>query len=339
MKIILVLVLLVTTVSVNAQAWQKIDLKMDLDVHSHRIFVRAGKTENSKLWLLDNMGSFIVSLDDGATWIRPPAPYAVPNAMGAFFLNETHAWIVGSSPEEQPADARSGSIWSTSDMRDRKFLAVLTMFGKGSLHDAYFFDWNHGIAVGEAFSAENSGGVIYRTADGGRSWRIVWSRPDEKIAFLNRVIFVDKNVGFAIGDRAILKTDDRGASWTEVYKSGDANLFAIAHTDKGSLIAVGGWGYVVRSIDLGRTWKRVAGPDDDDFLLGVSCAFGKCFAVGRCRREERAVALRSDDDGQTWSHETLDLNGSLWDVLVTKKIVLAVGEDAMAFQLKDDPAK
>lgn len=141
--------------------------------------------------------------------------------------------------------------------------------------------------------------VIYKTEDGGKTWKLKHQELDEA-AFLDGITFTDEENGFVIGDPldgkwTILKTANQGDSWYSLLnlpaaEDGEA-AFAASAT---SLIADGmelwlGTGGVVSKLyyspDLGETWEEWKSP----FMQGestkgifslTSLGKGEVFAVG-----------------------------------------------------------
>lgn len=80
---------------------------------------------------------------------------------------------------------------------------------------------------------------IYRTDDGGASWRLQWTNP-EPAGFYDCLDFWDEDVGVVYGDAVegklrILRTVDGGASWTIL----SADALPRAQTDEGGFAASG----------------------------------------------------------------------------------------------------
>lgn len=177
-----------------------------------------------------------------------------------------------------------------------------------------------------ATSFDGGLGRIYRTADGGRTWRQSYEveRPG---AFFDGMAFWDASRGIAFGDPldgafSIVRTADGCTSWTEVPRAGipDALQGEAAFAASGTAIAVAGerdaWigtgggpvARVFKTTDGGLTWQAVATPLTGGPARGI---FGVAFrdtldgiAVGGDYQQPDAAApnvLRTSDGGRTWT--------------------------------------
>jgi hypothetical protein len=149
-----------------------------------------------------------------------------------------------------------------------------------------------------------SDGSIRRSTDGGLTWSIAYAIPTGgRLVFLYKVRFADAAVGVAIGDTAILRTGDGGASWTTVWRAEDQAIpnqttLAAEWLDANTVVAVG-LGRQWRSTDRGLTWQVFGNADFAALQLG---------AIGGVRFADanRGVIaspyrmLRTTDGGQTW---------------------------------------
>lgn len=109
------------------------------------------------------------------------------------------------------------------------------------------------------FIDENTGwipcisGLIFKTTDGGDSWKIVYNPP--KGGAILFVYFIDHNIGFAGGSRGKLYiTSDGGANWTEGYIGKDVtiNQIKFANSKLGWAATSGG---ILVTKDGGKSWN------------------------------------------------------------------------------------
>jgi photosystem II stability/assembly factor-like uncharacterized protein len=175
----------------------------------------------------------------------------------------------------------------------------------------------------------NGEGRLYRTDDGGDSWRQVWHRPGtfiRALGFVGDEIGILGNVGVGsfpnVTDRQPLyRTADGGASWTAVTRIVGPVPEGICgievqrqeYIDRGELARravvhaagrVGGPAHYLRSADGGESWtSRDLGPlaaaiYDVKFprrRTGFLAA-----STSRDASEMNALILRTDDEGESW---------------------------------------
>jgi photosystem II stability/assembly factor-like uncharacterized protein len=179
------------------------------------------------------------------------------------------------------------------------------------------------VSAGDADKAQAR---IYRTADGGARWTLVY-RTEEKGVFLDAVAFWDARHGIAMSDPVggrffLLTTSDGGRTWTRLSPDGIPAALAgeAAFAASGSCLTVQGsanvWigtgggakARVYRSTDRGRTWSVAETPvHAGGASSGIfSVAFRDArhgIAVGGDYQQATAsvpnVAL-TDDGGASW---------------------------------------
>ncbi len=166
---------------------------------------------------------------------------------------------------------------------------------------------------------------IYKTTNGGRSWRVQYSDPRPAF-FLDGLVCRDEKDCFAISDPIdgkfpILHTED-GERWTELPKDTEPSalpvegLFAASNTSmilcgpnqQDILFATGGpAARLFHSTDNARTWSVVTTPvlsgNATAGIFSLACNDRTVVAVGGDYRNPAAtnsVAAYSSDMGATW---------------------------------------
>jgi photosystem II stability/assembly factor-like uncharacterized protein len=108
----------------------------------------------------------------------------------------------------------------------------------------------------------------------------------------------DAQTIWAVGnDGKIVRSNDRGRTWTAQPSNVRATLQAIAAWDTRQAVVVGA-DLVLRTIDAGATWQRIplpAGVTDARLLRVRAYRDGQAWAVG-----EQGIVLRTADHGATW---------------------------------------
>lgn len=168
----------------------------------------------------------------------------------------------------------------------------------GSAHESFFaisFYGGRGVAVGAA-------GRVLLSADGGKTWNNAKTDGDATLSLLG----VDLSVagGIAVGQGGLILVQAQQGDWRKVDSSTHERLFGVAMNSRGTAVAVGSFGTILRSKDKGLTWQSIAPADIAQYsdqgaqphLYGVSVADqGAIVTVG-----EFGLVLRSDDDGEHW---------------------------------------
>src|SRR5262249_30613636 len=122
-------------------------------------------------------------------------------------------------------------------------------------------------------NAEDAQARIYRTGDGGESWKLVYEQKTRGV-FFDAIAFWDRQHGIVVSDPvdghfALFTTDDGGASWSDVPSAGmppalpKEGAFAASNScltvegESNVWFVTGGASVarVFRSTDRGKTWK------------------------------------------------------------------------------------
>lgn len=172
------------------------------------------------------------------------------------------------------------------------------------------------------------GDGVYKSVDGGRTWKNVGLRDTQHIGALiidpkePDIVFVAA-LGHAYGsnsERGIFRTRDGGKTWEKVLYKDDqtggidvvfdphnsnilfASLWQVMRTPY-SLDSGGPGSGLYKSVDGGTTWKRLEGnglPDGIMGRIGVSVSGADPARVYALIEAEKGGLYRSDDAGEQW---------------------------------------
>lgn len=183
---------------------------------------------------------------------------------------------------------------------------------RSMLSRVYFKDDLRGWAVGHD-------AVILSTEDGGKSWNLLSTAPEEERPLFD--VIVTGDYGFAVGAYAkFMTTQDGGKSWEagelviekseesseEALKDSpddeeslpfDYHFNAIARSANGVFYIAAEAGYLFRSNDGGHTWKELPSPYGGSFFGILPLDGETLLAYGL-----RGNIFRSEDGGQSWTH-------------------------------------
>lgn len=176
--------------------------------------------------------------------------------------------------------------------------------------------------VGQRIVAVGEAGRVFVSDNEGQSWSEGKS-PAQSL--LSNVYFLDGKLGWAVGhDSVILKSEDGGANWSEVYKAPDEQkpLLDVWFADANQGFAIGAYGTFLQTADGGKSWQgRKIFEEDRHFNAITRLTDGTLMIVG-----ELGTLLRSQDGGLTWNAAESPYKGSYFGVLPLEEgVVLAFG--------------
>ncbi len=180
-------------------------------------------------------------------------------------------------------------------------------------------------------SSLSSGDGVYKSTDGGKTWRNIGLRDSQQIS---RIVIDPRNpnivyvgaLGHAYGpnsERGVFKSSDGGATWTHVLDKGPnigVSDLALAAANPNILFA-GTWsahrppwstyaplqspgGGLYRSTDSGATWTQLTGnglPEGDWGRVGVTVSPDGKRVYALIDAGRHSGLYRSDDGGNTWT--------------------------------------
>lgn len=150
-------------------------------------------------------------------------------------------------------------------------------------------DANNVVAVGVA-------GTFLKSTDGGITWMIKHNLEGHTSIFYS-VFFLNKNIGWIVGDEGIiLKTNNGGIKWIKQNSGVNNTLFTVHFVDENN-----GWiagGKIFKTTDGGNSWIQVTTPTvGGDNILYACRFFDKNNGIA-CGQYEGI--LKTSDGGITW---------------------------------------
>ena len=160
----------------------------------------------------------------------------------------------------------------------------------------------------------------------------IWNNHLPPGYILRSVVFVDQNIGWAVGGNGeILKTIDGGESWVH-QESGTSNqLFSVQFVDENNGWISGASGTILKSLDGGSSWteKDIGTSGHIYSLFFTNLHTG--YAVGSNGR-----ILKSNDGGNSWITQDSEVSNSLYSVyFVTQKLGWVVGTGGIILNTTD----
>lgn len=192
-----------------------------------------------------------------------------------------------------------GATWDEIDLSNTTIYAALM------IRDMHWFDEQEGILLASPSGFELSQ-TVYKTTDGGENW-VAINLPTWPRFSVDQVYTLDMafrgNTGIIVGSGgSLLRTDDRGNSWSSVVLGyPNLNDVAMHHSTHG--YAVGNGGLILKK--TGSSWDTITPPTGNAMsghnFIRVTVGSPERVAVLNVAKEVYASA----DDGSTWELQLL----------------------------------
>jgi photosystem II stability/assembly factor-like uncharacterized protein len=244
------------------------------------------------LWFFDRReglavasdGSSIRTMDGGHSWsVTAPLSNSYGWQRMQFSSSGNVGWVSVSS-----------AIYRSTD-RGRTWLAPVPETSARlpyDIADFHFVDDSNGWAIARYSSSQEA---LYRSSDGGMSWRPVANTGALQGAAAIR--FSDTLNGIALGAPGVAwVTTDGGTSWSARPTGTGSYLRRVTFADASTAVAVGDAGFIVRSTDRGLNWTRAAAPTAESLVDVRFVTSSVGYAVGNA-----GSVLRTSDAGLTWT--------------------------------------
>ncbi|MBY0491945.1 MAG: hypothetical protein K2R93_19040 [Gemmatimonadaceae bacterium] len=228
--------------------------------------------------------------------------------------------------------AAGGGVWKTTN-HGILWTPIFDETGENSFGDLAIFAGDTKIVwagTGEQNNRQSStwGGGVYRSTDGGATWKYVGLRETASIA---RVLLhpTDPNIAWVAAagnlwkptsERGVYKTTDAGATWTKVLAADSVTganeilidprnpqvLYASLYSRLRSSFGFNGGGAgsgLFKSTDGGATWNKIENgfPAGDKGRIGLSIAMSKPdVLVATVEHATGSGTYRTEDGGATW---------------------------------------
>ncbi|MDP4173495.1 MAG: YCF48-related protein [Bacteroidota bacterium] len=231
-------------------------------------------------------GDIFKTTNGGENWLRvyPSDAFLVEDIK---FISSKEIVAVGRSQKLIRSDDE-GNTWKTSQFPERCWVKSLS------------FNKNR---VGLACGAKDTSGVIFRTTDGGITWKTAFSPHQE----MGAICFVNENIAFAVGRQTICKTTDAGLTWSESRNKSISDMIAfssISFATETVGIITGTYGVILRTTDAGDNWLQLPRQNsvpytfdwnDPDLNEVAFCSNSTGYIVGAY-----GTILKTTDAGRNW---------------------------------------
>lgn len=157
------------------------------------------------------------------------------------------------------------------------------------------------LILGDTFLVLNSQNIVVRSMDNGANWQTLGTFPESLIGSSNKWRYVGGRL-FALGDKAILVSDDIGETWTVFFTPIKGLLLDVLQLGDDYLVSniSGRSPGFHRSMDNGITWSHITGG-----FQGIS-RIDTVFAANDDIIISNGYNRFSEDGGMTWNIFSLD---------------------------------
>lgn len=182
---------------------------------------------------------------------------------------------------------------TSSNVNFNGFPANLT-FGF-ALTGTIAFDKNNLIVYGDYGLVPS----ILSSSDGGATFKLVYHAQvsDTKFSYMVDMVFPENgSIGYAIDQDRILKTSNKGQTWTTIYTSTDSYFKRIQAVGS-SLLTVTGQDKIIRSTNQGSSWNQVNMPNQ---LAGNSIHSSTFLSPTKGWVNTAGGVFSTNDAGNNW---------------------------------------
>lgn len=259
-------------------------------------------------WTVGIRNTILHTIDGGDNWYPQVSPVS-SNYNDVHFVDSLNGWAVGSGGKVVHT-SDGGNTWSAQSSGTSQYI-----------NGVFFVDANTGWFVGGKYPGFTSPyQFIYKTDNGGISWQRQLYRANKTP--LTKLVFVDKQVGWAVGETSsILHTTNGGASWSEQSSGTTQQLYGIHFISNQTGWIVGRSGTVLYTTNAGETWIAKDTGSSETFSA-VSFADSQTgWIVGN-----NGVVLQTQDGGSSWQAQDSKTTKGLSSVtVIDANTVWAVG--------------
>lgn len=238
-------------------------------------------------------GAVLETTNGGASWSIKTTP-STGTLNDIQFVNDSIGFTAGGS-------WASGGVFLKTQNRGETWVASNPVLGNGqTIKSLYFLNKDTGLVVGG--DDLNMNCFILKTTNGGNTWLTVFT---DSTYLLKKIIFVNKNIGFASASNGtLLKTTDGGLNWLVIYTNTVYQFTKLVFTTAlhGYSVATGnGDIYFGETKNGGQTWSYT--PQSSLGILGSNDLRDIYFEDSLTGYLLSSYTIyKTTDAGLTWSY-------------------------------------
>jgi photosystem II stability/assembly factor-like uncharacterized protein len=269
--------------------WKVIDHTYWFDIKSYDIIVPNTPSDFCLIRISDYSNPHIADTSDLFTisgilhWEIVSNDYNSP-LRGIFNINPDICFVAGYNGLSKTTD--KGETW------------IPQLEGYG-LFDVFFLNDSVGWATGFY-------GNFFKTTNGGE----VWIPIENEFNFhLLKIVFLDEDNGYMLSDKYLLKTTDKGESWSLLQPT-EHILRAMYFINRDTGWVAGGEGVILKTIDGGINWEYQQMNSTEYAVLTSLYFFDEStgWAAGNGLDIRGGVILKTTDGGNNWELNFNDYN-------------------------------
>ncbi|MFA4924507.1 MAG: YCF48-related protein, partial [Ignavibacteriaceae bacterium] len=306
-------------------------------------------------------GIIIKSTNMGKTWVFIEQG-SVNSCKKVIFVNDKIGWVLGGDDLLTTTNGggswkrRNNSIWYNTIFFIDEYVgwaSSILLNGGGDIYKTedsgntwnrisndtipqinslYFINRDIGWAIGGyswwAQPLPINYGYIYKTTNGGISWR----RQDTVLNnILNDVHFADKDNGWIVGNRILMRTTNGGTNWIKV-ESYNLNSIYFIDSKIGYSVGSNTDNRILKTTDGGVNWSEHRfGSYSRDLYSVYFSSYQNGWAVG-----EKGTICYTTDSGESWKIKSNLTALDLYDVFfINDKIGWITGDNGIILKTED----
>lgn len=209
------------------------------------------------------------------------------------FYNANKGVVVGDVKGIQKYTTDGGNTWAFGDS---------TVYSPFKISTVRYTDENTLICLGEGNEFWSTLLPIYKSTDGGKTWKNITPTTPAVYDRIKDIYFKDSQNGLAVGNNGftkmfIYKTSDGGNTWTASegnFSTGFQALEGYGNT----VFAIGGSGHILKSTDFGSTWVELKLRPPAQ-ITGITFNGPNGYAIN-----VNGDLFYSSDNGNTWKFKS-----------------------------------
>lgn len=276
-------------------------------------------------WCLENDRHVYATEDGGERWVRRYSAPEGTQLSSVSFSGRGEGWAVGGQ-EGRPIALRTrdgGLSWTV---------------GHGGLQGGsggwtrVWADGESAIAIGQIRLEGDYEAVIAQLTSDDRG-RILYRGGKRHGAFWD-LRYSASGARWAVGPGIVVGSTDQGVNWKIRHMdANDLGLGSVATAGNSTVWVAGGWNKLMKSVDGGITWRRVASEHFRTELFFSQVVFADArrgWVAG-----DRGMAYRTEDGGESWKLERIGGAGVVRRLWAQRKRVWAATDEGLFVRVEE----